>query len=420
MLKLSKDLKYFFSGSLSLGFSSILSLITPILAVPFLIKTVGLSNYGISIIFFSIAMILSLIIDFGFNISGVNQLSKVDSKKNISKIIIAVILTKGVLFILLMLVISIGFFFIPYLKLNYELFFYSLLIPFSSILNLNWALQGLQKISALSIVVILSKVLYLIGLYLTINGPESYIYINAWFGIGMLVSGIISFFIVFKSYPLIKINYNKFVFINQINSSYHYFISNLSIYISSYLFPAAIGVFTSMEMVGVYSIVEKIYNLLRGIFPIYQTLMLPRLSSMVETSLEQAKKMIKQTYLFVILFMALEVLFVYIFMDKIVLYFTYDYIELTKKLVLISFIGLFTVIINCPLYLLILALDLKKEIMKVFLIGPIIAITSCVFFVYLNGIIGAIYALIIIELFYVIILYKIYKKKIYVKRIVSK
>ena len=410
--KLSKDLKYFLSGSLSLGLSSLFSLITPILAVPFLIKTVGLSNYGMSIIFFSMAMILSLIIEFGFNISGVNRLSKANSKSKISEIIIPIVLTKGVIFLLLTFVLILGFLFVPYLRLHSELLLYSLLIPLSAVLNLNWALQGAQKIKVLSMVVILGKVIYLLGIFLTINQPENFIYINAWFGIGLMVSGVVSLVVLFKYYPPTKIAFDRSIFIYEIKSSYHYFVSNISIYLSSYLFPSIIGVFTSTEMVGVYSVVEKIYNLLRGIFPIYQTLMLPRLSSAVEVSLKNAENILKQTYGFILLFIIAEILGVYLFIDYIVLYFTADYIELTKQLVLLSFIGLLAVTVNCPLYLLILALDMKKIIMKIFLIGPMLSITICLVLVSFTGLIGAVITLVTIELFYALMLFVVYKRLI--------
>ena len=53
--QISGDLRYFLSGSFYTGLSSIVGLLVPILVVPHLIEKVGLENYGISVVAFSIS-----------------------------------------------------------------------------------------------------------------------------------------------------------------------------------------------------------------------------------------------------------------------------------------------------------------------------------------------------------------------------
>jgi len=112
MKKLSNELKYFLSGSIFLGASSLYALIVPVIVIPYLIKTVELSNYGLSVIAFSITFFMSMIIDFGYNISGVNQLSKSKSIDEKSKIIVSAIFTKIILFVFILCLFGICFFFV--------------------------------------------------------------------------------------------------------------------------------------------------------------------------------------------------------------------------------------------------------------------------------------------------------------------
>ncbi|PQB08267.1 hypothetical protein BST83_14870 [Polaribacter filamentus] len=53
--KNSVDLKYFISGSFYTGLSSVSGLMVPLLVVPYIISKVGLVNYGISAVAFSIS-----------------------------------------------------------------------------------------------------------------------------------------------------------------------------------------------------------------------------------------------------------------------------------------------------------------------------------------------------------------------------
>lgn len=400
MRKLSEELKYFFSGSFFLGLSSIYSLVIPLIVIPYLIKNVELSGYGLSVIAFSVTFFLSLIIDFGYNISGVNMLSKSDSNEKKGEIIVTVIYTKIALLLILLFCFIIGILYIPYLRQHYVLYGYSFLITLSSVFNLNWALQGLQKIKTLSIINILNKTVYLLGVILVINKKEDYVFINLLYAIGIIISGLFSLYIISRKIPLILFPYRLNKFLEEIKMSGHYFISNISVYLSASVYPVILSFFVSNEMVGVFSIVEKIYNLLRSVFSIYINLMLPRISNLIESSIFKARSELKKTYIFVVVFVLFEIIAVWVFRHQVILFFTKEFVSLTVNLLEIAFIGILIVIFNCPIYLMLLALDKKKEIMKTFLIGPIIGILLCVLLSKYYGIFGAFYAVILTETFY--------------------
>lgn len=413
--KLPEDFKYFFSGSFFLGLSSIFSLIVPLIIIPYLIKIVGLSGYGLSVVAFSVMYFLSLIIDFGYVVSGVNMLSKSRSKVEKGKIIVYAIYTKAVLFLVLLICFILSVVFVPYLREHYILYSYSFLITFSSVFNLNWILQGLQKIKILSIVSVLSKTIYLIGILLFVNEKSDYVLINLIFALGILVSGIFSFYIIKKEIPLPLIPYNLRKFSEEIRASGYYFVSNISIYLSSSVYPVILNFFVSSEMIGVFSIVEKIYNLLRAIFSIYLNLMLPRVSSLVESSISKGTSQLKKTYIFIIVFVLLEIIVAWVFKYDIVLFFTKEFVPLTTSLLEVSLVGVLIVILNCPFYLMLLALDEKKVVMKTTIIGGFTGLILCSVLSLYFGISGAIYSMIATELFYsltyVIIFFKIIKRK---------
>lgn len=413
--KLPEDFKYFFSGSFFLGLSSIFSLIVPLIIIPYLIKIVGLSGYGLSVVAFSVMYFLSLIIDFGYVVSGVNMLSKSSSKVEKGKIIVYAIYTKAVLFLVLLICFILSVVFVPYLREHYILYSYSFLITFSSVFNLNWILQGLQKIKILSIVSVLSKTIYLIGILLFVNEKSDYVLINLIFALGILVSGIFSFYIIKKEIPLPLIPYNLRKFSEEIRASGYYFVSNISIYLSSSVYPVILNFFVSSEMIGVFSIVEKIYNLLRAIFSIYLNLMLPRVSSFVESSISKGTSQLKKTYIFIIVFVLLEIIVAWVFKYDIVLFFTKEFVPLTTSLLEVSLVGVLIVILNCPFYLMLLALDEKKVVMKTTIIGGFTGLILCSVLSLYFGISGAIYSMIATELFYsltyVIIFFKIIKRK---------
>lgn len=407
-----KDRRYFFSGIFTVGLGSVFSLITPLITIPYLVKTVGLSNYGLSVIVFSICMTLSIIIDFGFNITGLNRIAKGAEKKGVVKTIISITACKLFLFSIILAISALAFFLIQDIRNYEELFLWSLIVPFSSIFNFNWALQGLEKLKELAIITLLSKVIYLGGVFGLIFEPDDYVYINAIFGAGTVVSGFFAASILLKGQSInVKKAFQKSAIIKELKSSYHYFISNVSIHLSSIIFPVIVGLFTSSEMAGVYSIIEKVYNSSRAVFSIYQTIMLPRISTLVERSIPSTIKALKSTYVFVIIFIALGATVLVVFNQQIVLYFTSEHVELAKNLLLMSVIGLFFAAVNCPFYMLLIALDMKGKIMKTFFVLSLFTILCCCCLVYLFGVFGALLTLIITEALYSALMIIIWKTR---------
>jgi O-antigen/teichoic acid export membrane protein len=94
-----------------------------------------------------------------------------------------------------------------------------------------------------------------------------------------------------------------------------------------------------------------------------------------------------------------------------VLYFTTEHVELTKDLLLMSVVGLLFVAVNCPFYMLLIALDMKTKIMKTFFVLSLFTILCCCCLLYLFGVIGALLTLIITEALYSVLMILIWKTR---------
>lgn len=407
----NSDFKYFISGSFYTGLSSIIGLMVPLLVVPYLIKNVGLENYGISAVAFSISFFFSMIVDYGFYITGVNKLSKEENSHKVSNIITNIIYTKAFIFLIFLPVFLIIYYFSISEELEWKVYLFSLCIPLSSILNLSWALQGLHQIKAWSLLTILGQIFYVILIFIFIDELGDVKYINLFYGLGVLFTGFVSILFLRKKCHLKFNKINGSEILIELKEGYHFFLSNIGNYISLYFLSPLIGFLLSYEMAGIYSIIEKIYNLARKPFSIYQTIMLPKISQQVQIDKEIAKRTIKKTYVFVIVFMLLEVILVFLFKENIILYFTKLNIDLLKSMLMVSLIGIILVIVNCPIFLYLLALEKKQILMRISLIAPVIGIIFGFIFINLFGIIGSIVTIIFMEIYFTVVLLLVYKRQ---------
>lgn len=397
MIKIPKDLRYFFFGSIYSGLSSLIGLFAPLIVLPHIINTIGLTYYGISAVAFTVSIFLSLVVDFGFNISCVNKLSK--TKENKSAIISNVIYAKALIFLLLIVLAIISYLILFDSKIEQKVYLTSLIIPLTSVFNMSWALQGLQRIKAWSIIQSIGFLIYVVATFLLINSPDDVLFVNLAYGIGFLFSGFFSIIYLTTRQKVFLSRFKIRAVLEEIRDSYHFFLSNVLSYATLFFLGPLTGAIISYEAAGIYSILEKIYQLMRKPLSIYQTLMLPKISEILDFDRFRALSLIRQTYPFVVLLILIQSAVIFFYKEEVITLFTLENVELLSRLLSISFAGIIMTLINSPLALLLMALDKKRTLMILSACGLVLGAVLGAPAIKIYGVTGTVYTLLLIEFF---------------------
>lgn len=397
MIKIPKDLRYFFFGSIYSGLSSLIGLFAPLIVLPHIINTIGLTYYGISAVAFTVSIFLSLVVDFGFNISCVNKLSK--TKENKSAIISNVIYAKALIFLLLIVLAIISYLILFDSKIEQKVYLTSLIIPLTSVFNMSWALQGLQRIKAWSIIQSIGFLIYVVATFLLINSPDDVLFVNLAYGIGFLFSGFFSIIYLTTRHKVFLSRFKIRAVLEEIRDSYHFFLSNVLSYATLFFLGPLTGAIISYEAAGIYSILEKIYQLMRKPLSIYQTLMLPKISGILEFDRFRALSLIRKTYPFVVLLILIQSAVIFFYKEEVITFFTLENVELLNRLLSISFAGIIMTLINSPLALLLMALDKKRTLMILSACGLVLGAVLGAPAIKIYGVTGTVYTLLLIEFF---------------------
>lgn len=397
MIQIPKDLRYFFFGSIYSGLSSLIGLLAPLIVLPHIINTIGLTYYGISAVAFTVSIFLSLVVDFGFNISCVNKLSK--TKENKSAIISNVIYAKALIFLLLIVLAIISYLILFDSKIEQKVYLTSLIIPLTSVFNMSWALQGLQRIKAWSIIQSIGFLIYVVATFLLINSPDDVLFVNLAYGIGFLFSGFFSIIYLTTRHKVFLSRFKIRAVLEEIRDSYHFFLSNVLSYATLFFLGPLTGAIISYEAAGIYSILEKIYQLMRKPLSIYQTLMLPKISEILDFDRFRALSLIRQTYPFVVLLILIQSAVIFFYKEEVITLFTLENVELLSRLLSISFAGIIMTLINSPLALLLMALDKKRTLMILSACGLVLGAVLGAPAIKIYGVTGTVYTLLLIEFF---------------------
>ena len=292
------------------------------------------------------------------------------------------------------------------------MFFLGFLVLVGQFINPTWFLQGIENVKWITFLNAISKGIYLLGIFFTIKSESDYIYINLWWGIGMIVANFIFFITIIKTHQFSFSVVNKQEVFNHFKNDFSMFSSQIFVSLQLYAPVVLISYFGSNLMAGQFRIVEQIISIFKTYIFLFFNYVFPRVCYLLQTDYKSGIKnwVIYNSMNF--LLVVFGMIFLHIFSYEIVSYFnpTNRYI-LSNLLQVAIFIPLL-LSISIPLKQLILAFNYKRfyVILTSFLVFfNIIAIIVLLpkFKVY-----GVFYSLIVTDI--IIIIFYLYqlKKKI--------
>ena len=269
-----KDLKVLISNFFSLSILQSLNLLLPLLTFPYLVRVLGVDNFGLVMFAQSFILYFLVFVDFGFNYSATREISiHRFNKEKISEIFSCVIQIKIVFVLISFLILTLTVNIFEKFNSDIELYYLTFLYVIGHSFIPTWNFQGIEEMKYITYINILAKGSFTILIFLFIKSSEDYLYVPLMNGLGYIASAIFSLILVFKKYDLVIKFYNARVLLRYIKESFDYFLSRISVslFTSSNVF--VLGIFTNNIIVGYFSIAEKIYNALRSLYgPVSRTL----------------------------------------------------------------------------------------------------------------------------------------------------
>ena len=415
MLKLLKKILFHqqFQKLSVYGFGQLFNLVTPLLVVPYIVSVCGEENFGKTAVGMAIAFFLIVFIDFGSDIIGVREVAvNRDNPEVLNKIFTTTYVVKGIILLLVLTVASIIFHSFPYFKSEKIMFTLGLSVLIGQFLNPTWFLQGIENVKWITLLNIVSKCIYLVGIFFTIKKESDYIYVNLWWGLGMIVSNFLVFIWIIKKHQFSFLMVNKDEVFKHIRNDFSMFSSQIFVSLQLYAPVVLISYFGNNLMAGQYRIVEQIIVIFKTYIFLFFNYVFPRVCYLIETDFKRGIKnwLIYNSTNFV--FVLFGMLFFYFYSYEIVSYFnpTNRYV-LSNLLEVAVFVPLILAI-SIPLKQLVLAYNYKRFYVYLTSVMVLFNLLAIVILLPKFQVYGVFYSLIATDLIVIIFyLYQLKKNK---------
>jgi PST family polysaccharide transporter len=335
-----KLLSNFFSLSVLQGANYILPLIT----FPYLVRILGVENFGLLAFATATIAYFQIITDYGFNLTATREISiHRDNKVKLTEIFSSVLVIKVSLLVLSTILLSILVFSFDKFAKDWSVYFLTFGMVIGQVLFPVWFFQGMEVMKYITYLSILAKSFFTVAIFVFVQEQSDFNLVPVLNSIGHILVGIWSLAIVKKKFG-INFEFQRMeTIMHHLKEGWYIFISNIAISIYTVSPTFILGLITNNIIVGYFDAIQKLINAVKSLIGVVFHSIYPHYSSLINQSREQAISFSKSlTYFSSIFCLILGFIFLFYSNSVIIFVFGHNFSESNIILKIFAFIPFIT------------------------------------------------------------------------------
>ena len=334
----------FLNNFFSLSLNQIINILYTIIITPILFKRIEVGNFGLVTLYFSIIMILAVIVGYGYNINAPKRIASFKKINDLQNLVNEVITTRLYFaFIILILSFTSLFFITDFSSLC--IFYFSLIIVLSEAINPFFYFQGTDQLLGAALSNFFVKLLYLILIISFVNSKNDAYLVNLFFGLSSLIIYLITWVYIYIKNNLKWHFSTPKIVLKRLKENVYFTLSSLSGYLSINSALIVLSVFVNDSELGKFSIAHKIGLFLR-MLPVFITQsILQEASRKLKNDRFNYNNFISNTYLYSLIFTLFLGIVISVFSKWIIYLFSGEYIIYSQIILsILSFVPFFSML----------------------------------------------------------------------------
>ncbi|WP_201352032.1 oligosaccharide flippase family protein [Hydrogenimonas urashimensis] len=260
MHTLTEDKKRLLSNFFSLSALHGINMLLPLVTLPYLVRVLGVENYGLVNFALSVIMYFNILVSFGFELSATREISvNRDDSRKVTEIFSTVMLIKAffafVSFLLLGLLVN-G---IELLSRHAALYYATFGLVVGNVLFPTWFFQGMERMKYITFINVASRIAFTVLIFVFVKESDDYIYVPILNASGAILGGLYSLWLIFRRFGIKKIVLpTRATLRGQLRESFHFFLSRVAGNGAQHLATVIVGLCFGNLIVGYFSMVGKL------------------------------------------------------------------------------------------------------------------------------------------------------------------
>lgn len=286
---LSSENKVILENFFSLSFLQIANYILPLITLPYLVRVLGVANFGLIAFAQSFTQYFIMFTDYGFVLTATREISIYKGNLDkISEVFSSVMMVKFIIAAFSFIILCFIVFFIPKFTANIMVYFLFFGVVIGNILFPTWLFQGMENMKFITIINVLIKMIFTVAVFIFIKTKSDFVYLPLLYSLGYLSGGILSLYIVFRYLGVYFKMPNYENILHYLKDGWQVFVSMIFINLCGATNTLILGFFASNTIVGYYAAAEKLIITVASLFnPIYQAVY-PHIAQVAHLSADKA------------------------------------------------------------------------------------------------------------------------------------
>lgn len=265
------------------------------LMFPFLLRMIGPEKFGAIVFMQSIVQYFVIVTDYGFNMTAPRDIARADNDGEIGKIFANVMSAKIVMMSAICVLSGVIIAFLPdALGFDFWLFVAVMPLALGNIAFPVWFFQGVQKMKYITISSVVARSLLFILMLVAIREPNDYVLAALIFSSMPVVSGILSFGVIFRHFKFVFVRPSLTGILATIKDGWQIFLSTVAINLYTNTNIVILGALTSPTIVGYFGAASKLVDSFKGLMGAITQAVYPHVSAKLKISASETSNFIKK------------------------------------------------------------------------------------------------------------------------------
>lgn len=199
----NKDNSQLLKNFMSLAVLKLINAILPFVTLPYLINVLGIRQYGAIVLALSLMAYFQAVTDYGFNLSATREIARHrTNKRHLSFIYSKTIIAKMYLLLFSLAVLIPIIFLVPQFKEDLPVYLLMCLMLIGQTLFPEWFFRGVEQMGYISILNLIIKMSFTIGVFTLIKAPADYWLYPFLLGMSYIIVAFISHYIIIRKFNL--------------------------------------------------------------------------------------------------------------------------------------------------------------------------------------------------------------------------
>ena len=275
----------------------LLSYATPLLTVPYLVRVLKPSQFGLLSFAQGIVLYFDLLTDYGFNLSATRAVAaQRDEPESVSRIFWATLCAKGILMFGSAVVLSLLVAFTPTLRDTPSLYAVSFLYVIGTALFPVWLFQGLEQLKVAAIALGVARILTVPALFFWVRHEQDYVAAAAIQASVQVTASILVLPVLLRRMTLRWYKPSAADIAQTFKAGWPLFISGAAMYVCSSSTTVVLGFVAGRVEVGYYSAADKLIKAATSLLSPVSQALYPHITNVKVSSPFSALRLIRKSF----------------------------------------------------------------------------------------------------------------------------